>query len=74
MLDGYNGFGLLEVDAERLWAIGKRVIYSPSKGKGHVDVYGFNKKDDQSRRDAAFASRVVSAPTIPPPADTDPSR
>jgi hypothetical protein len=64
MLDGHENFGLLEIDAERLWAIGKRVIYTPSKGKGHCDVHGFNKKDGQSRRDAAFASRVVAAPTI----------
>lgn len=63
MLEGHDGFGLLEIDAERLWAIGKRVVYTPSKGgPGHVSVCGFTRRDHQARRDAASASRVLTAP------------
>jgi hypothetical protein len=67
MLENHDGFGLLEIEAAVLWGLGKRVIYSPSRGgKGHVSVFGFSKKDAQSRRDAAFASRLLIAPTIKP--------
>lgn len=65
MLEGHAAFGLLEIDAGVLWGAGRRVIYTPSKGgKGHVSAYGFTKRDEQARRDAAFASRVVVLPTI----------
>lgn len=65
VLTGHDGFGLLEIDAETLWALGVRVIYLPSKGKGHVGVFGFTKRDAQPRRDAAIASRVLIAPALP---------
>jgi len=33
--------------------LGKKVIYTPSKGgKGHVSAYGFTKKDAEPRRNA----------------------
>ncbi len=65
VLEGHEGFGLLEIDAEVLWALGKRVIYQPAYGKGHVGVRGFTKRDEQARRDAAFASRLLIRPTLP---------
>lgn len=40
-LEGHDGFGVLEIDAEKLWALGKRVTYEPAYGKGHVGVWGF---------------------------------
>lgn len=64
VLEGHEGFGLLQIDAETLWGLGKRVIYQPEFGKGHVGVWGFTKKDEQARRDAAFASRVLIPPTL----------
>jgi hypothetical protein len=66
-LANHEGFGLLEINAETLWAIGVRVIYQPSKGKGHVGVSGFTKKDAQPRRDAATAARVLIAPRLSDP-------
>ena len=66
VLEGHENFGLLEIEAAVLWAMGKRVIYTPSKGgKGHVSAYGFTKKDAEPRRNAAVASRVLIPPTIP---------
>ncbi len=65
VLDGHDGFGLLAIDAEVLWGLGGRVIYTPRWGKGHVDVCGFTKAAEQPRRDAAFASRVLISPTLP---------
>jgi hypothetical protein len=65
VLEGHEGYGLLEIDAEKLWALGKRVTYEPKHGKGHVGVRTFSKRDDQPRRDAAFASRVIVPPTLP---------
>ena len=65
VLTGHDGFGLLEIDAEVLWAIGCRVIYEGSIDKGHVGAVGFTKRDAQPRRDAGTASRVLQPPTIP---------
>ena len=65
VLEGHDGFGILEIDAEIFWGIGKRVTYEPKHGKGHVAVRTFTKRDDQPRRDAAFASRVIVPPTLP---------
>ena len=54
MLEGHERFGLLEIEAAVLWAMGKKVICTPSKGgKGHVIAYGFTKKDAEPRRNAA---------------------
>jgi hypothetical protein len=64
VLEGHDGFGILAIDAEVLRGMRKRVIYQPEYGKGHVGVWGFTKKDEQGRRDAAFASRVVIPPRI----------
>ncbi len=50
LLDAHDRFGLLEINAEQLWGLGKRVVYTPAFGKGHVGVYGFTKRDAQSRR------------------------
>lgn len=66
VLDGHDGFGLLAVEAEILWGLGCRVIYQPEYGKGHVGVLGFTKKDEQRRRNAAVASRVLVAPRFEP--------
>lgn len=63
VLTGHDGFGLLEIDAEVLWALGVRVIYQGSRDKGHVGAFGFT-KSAQPRRDAALASRVLQSPTI----------
>jgi hypothetical protein len=65
VLEGHERFGLLEIDAEVLYGLGARVIYTPQWGKGHVDVCGFTKRDDQPRRNAAFGSRVLIVPTLP---------
>lgn len=32
VLEGHDGFGLLEIDAEKLWGLGKRVTYEPQYG------------------------------------------
>ena len=64
VLEGHERYGLLEIDAEKLWALGKRVTYEPKWGKGHVGVWGFRREDDQPRRDAAFASRVIVPPML----------
>jgi len=63
VLEGHDGFGLLEIDAEVLFGMGKRVIYRPQWGKG-TWAYGFSKKDEQSRRDAAFAARLLIKPQL----------
>jgi hypothetical protein len=65
VLEGHDGFGLLEIGAEILWGLGLRVIYTPRWGKGHVSVYGFTKQDGQARRNAAIASRVIIPPVLP---------
>lgn len=65
VLEGHNGYGLLEIGVEVLWALGMRVVYTPQWGKGHVSVYGFTKKA-QPRRDAAYASHVLIPPTRRP--------
>ena len=65
MLEGHERFGLLEIEAAALWAMGKRAIYTPSKGgPGHVSAYGFTKKDAEPRRNAAVSARVLIPPTI----------
>jgi hypothetical protein len=64
MLAGHDRFGLCEIDAEVLWGMGLRVTYEPTYGKGHVGVWGFTKKNDQARRDAAYAARVLIPPTL----------
>lgn len=64
VLEGHDGFGLLMLDAEQLWGIGKRVVYTPKFGKGHVSVYGFSKQDEQARKDAAFSSRLLISPAL----------
>ena len=67
MLEGHDGYGLLEIDAEKLWAFGNRITYEPKYGKGHVGVWGFSRHDPQPRQDAAYASRVIVPPRIPEP-------
>jgi hypothetical protein len=64
VLEGHEGFGLLEIGVENLYALGLRVIYTPQWGKGHVSVLGFRKKPEQPRRDAAFASHVQIPPRL----------
>ncbi len=66
VLEGHDRFGLLAIDAEVLWGLGCRVTYEPKYGKGHVGVWGFTKKDDQRRRNAAFAARVLVKPKTSP--------
>lgn len=34
VLTDHDGFGLLEIDAEKLWALGLRVIYRPLVARG----------------------------------------
>lgn len=62
VLDGHERFGLLEINAEILWGLGCRVTYEPKYGKGHVGVWRFTKRDDQRRRNAAIAARVLVRP------------
>ena len=65
-LAGLDAYGLVRIDVVWLWNHGQRVIYDPEWGRGHIAVYGFTKKDEQGRRDAAFASTVLIEPTIRP--------